>query len=323
MTDTKPKPFVFVLMPFAEDFDDVYKLGIKPACENVGAYAERVDEQLFVGSITQRIYNQISKAEVIVADMTGRSPNVFYEVGYAHALGKPVVLLARHAEDIPFDLKDYPHVVYAGRIADLIPEVEKRVRWCIEHAGDSTPLTLSHIRAYFSGEAIEGNPVIVYRKDYELTNGFGVTFDIHNSVERIIRNEVFQLSVVTSQRFTQVSGGKKTYGGHPDVEVDHPMREGSSMNVIALPDRRVLHVLDTPFELYPGSWCSVRLFFSVSTSISEDTLEQLTLRINSSGATRDYPFQLQILLNQETKGLGIVRDAAQHGDAPDGATRRR
>lgn len=297
-------------MPFSEEFDDIYKLGIKPACENVDAYAERVDEQIFMGSITQRVYNQISKADVIVADMTGRNPNVFYEVGYAHALGKAVVLLAQDTKDIPFDLKDYPHIVYAGKITGLIPEVEKRVRWCLEHPSGSMPLTLSHLMFYFDGTPIIHNPVITYRKDHKLTNGFGITFDIHNSTERIIQSESFQLSVVTPSCFTQVSGGKKTYGGYPDIEVDHPMREGSSMNVITLPDSKFLHVLDKSVELYPGSWASLRLFFSVSTSISDDTIEQLTLRINTSGATREYPFQIQVLLNQKTKSMEINQGSA-------------
>ena len=91
--DTKPKPIVFVLMTFDKAFTDVYQLGIKVACDKAGAYAERLDEQLFGESMLQRIYNQIAKADVIVADMTGRNPNVFYEVGYAHALGKVVILL--------------------------------------------------------------------------------------------------------------------------------------------------------------------------------------------------------------------------------------
>ncbi len=51
--------------------------------------------------------------------MTGRNPNVFYEVGYAHALGKIVLLLTQNAEDIPFDLKHRPHTVYAGKIETL------------------------------------------------------------------------------------------------------------------------------------------------------------------------------------------------------------
>ena len=66
---TKPKPFCFVLMPFDDAFDDTYELGIKDACKKAGAYCERVDEQLYEGSIVERIYNQIDKADFIVADM--------------------------------------------------------------------------------------------------------------------------------------------------------------------------------------------------------------------------------------------------------------
>src|SRR5262245_1382479 len=116
---TAPKPFVFVLMPFDPAFDDVYKLGIKAAAIDAGAHAERVDEQLFHEGILERVFNQINKADVIVADMTGRNPNVFYEVGYAHALGKITILLTRTADDIPFDLKDRPHIVYKGSISSL------------------------------------------------------------------------------------------------------------------------------------------------------------------------------------------------------------
>ena len=74
---TAPKPFVFVLMPFLSQFDDIYKFGIKGASEDAGAYCERVDEQMFVEGILDRIFNQISKADVIIADMTGRNANVF------------------------------------------------------------------------------------------------------------------------------------------------------------------------------------------------------------------------------------------------------
>jgi nucleoside 2-deoxyribosyltransferase len=111
MADTAPKPFVFVLMPFHEAFNDVYELGIKSACAECGVFCQRVDEQIFDGTILARVYNQISKADLIVADMTGRNPNVFYEVGYAHALSKQVILATQNADDIPFDLKYYPRAV--------------------------------------------------------------------------------------------------------------------------------------------------------------------------------------------------------------------
>lgn len=57
MSTTTPKPFVFTLMPFDAKFNDVYKLGIKAAADEAGAYAERVDEQDYSGRITDRICN--------------------------------------------------------------------------------------------------------------------------------------------------------------------------------------------------------------------------------------------------------------------------
>ena len=67
-------------MPFKPEFMDVYELGIKQAYRDAGAYCERVDEQMYDGSILDRIYSQIAKADVIVADMTGQNANVFVSV---------------------------------------------------------------------------------------------------------------------------------------------------------------------------------------------------------------------------------------------------
>ena len=131
---TKPKPFVFVLMPFEEGFADIYKFGIKGAAEDADAYAQRVDEQIFVEGMLDRIFNQINKADVIVADMTGKNPNVFYEVGYAHALDKVVLLITQSADDIPFDLKHRQHIIYSGRIDHLRSRLADRIRWAVGEA---------------------------------------------------------------------------------------------------------------------------------------------------------------------------------------------
>jgi hypothetical protein len=74
--------FAFVLMPFDAAFDDAYKLGIKDTAEQLGIRAERVDEQIFhKENILERVYSQIDAADLIIADLTGRNPNVFYETG--------------------------------------------------------------------------------------------------------------------------------------------------------------------------------------------------------------------------------------------------
>jgi nucleoside 2-deoxyribosyltransferase len=123
------RPFAFVLMPFSKDFDDIYQLGIKECCNTVGFVAERVDEQIYSETILERIYRQIKVADIVIADMTNRNANVFYEVGYAHALGKPCILLTQNADDIPFDLKHHRHIVYEGSIGTLKERLEGELSW--------------------------------------------------------------------------------------------------------------------------------------------------------------------------------------------------
>jgi hypothetical protein len=132
---TAPKSFIFVLMPFKSSFNDIYKYGIKGAAEDAGAYSERIDEQDYTESTLDRIYNQINKADVIVADMTGQNSNVFYEVGYAHALDKIVILLTQDANDIPFDLRHRPHIIYGGQIETLRNLLTQKLKWAINESG--------------------------------------------------------------------------------------------------------------------------------------------------------------------------------------------
>ena len=123
------KPFAFVLMPFDSEFDDIYRLGIQAVATECDVVAERVDEQSFSETILERIYRQIEAADFIIADMTGRNPNVFYEVGYAHARDKLCTLLTQTADDIPFDLKHHRHIVYGKSISELKKRLAVEIKW--------------------------------------------------------------------------------------------------------------------------------------------------------------------------------------------------
>jgi nucleoside 2-deoxyribosyltransferase len=144
MTNPTNPPFVFVIMQFNEAWSDHYGLGIKPACEAAGASCARVDEQIFLESILDRIYSQIARADVIVAELTDRNPNVFYETGYAHGLGKPVILLTESADDIPFDLRHYPHVVHGGSIRTMKERLEQYLRSVLENPDRATAAMWRH-----------------------------------------------------------------------------------------------------------------------------------------------------------------------------------
>ena len=273
---TKPKPFVFVAMPFDPAFDDLYHLGIKPACEKAGAVAQRVDEQIFQESILQRIYSQISKADVVVADVTGMSPNVFYEVGYAHALGKPVVLLAGSEADIPFDLKHYTHVVYGGSILAVIPEIEKRVRWALENPETSAAPPLRQLRCSMRGEDLDGEPTLV--QTGHTLDGFTFQVDVHNSIEERIRTVTLQAAFVTTERISSMY-----------AQTDPPKR----LTRIREPDGAYIHLLPSRREILPGSWEAVRVHFTATPQLDfGDTLD-FTLRLFSDGTVADYPFHIR------------------------------
>lgn len=157
-------------MPFSDDFNDIYQYGIKNTCNKRGFFCERVDEQAFEGTILSRIYTQIRKADLIISDLSNKNPNVYYETGYAHALSKPVILLTKNAEDIPFDLKHYPHIVYNGKIKDLSSMLERKLDWYIE---DFSKINTKNnkLSLYNDGVLIENNAKLkLYWTYYEITH---------------------------------------------------------------------------------------------------------------------------------------------------------
>jgi nucleoside 2-deoxyribosyltransferase len=121
--------YVFVLMPFSKEFDDVYECGIKPTINKLGMRCERVDEILDLKEdILTEIYNGIKRADFIVADMSNKNSNVFYEVGYADALGKKIIFLTKKKEDIPFNLTLRHHIIYEGGIKELSDKLEEKLK---------------------------------------------------------------------------------------------------------------------------------------------------------------------------------------------------
>ena len=103
---------VFVLMPFKKDMLPVYEDHIKPICESMKLFVRRADDFFAAGSVVQDVWAAIISARLIVADCTNRNPNVFYEIGLAHAIGQPTILLTQRADDIPFDLRHLRYISY-------------------------------------------------------------------------------------------------------------------------------------------------------------------------------------------------------------------
>jgi hypothetical protein len=95
----------FVIGPFGGWNDAYYEQIHRPAVEAARLVARRGDDIYLATAIVHDIWQCIKKSRVLLADLTGKNANVFYELGLAHALGKPVVLLAQDLADVPFDLR--------------------------------------------------------------------------------------------------------------------------------------------------------------------------------------------------------------------------
>jgi len=103
----------FVMQPFAPPLGEYYEKIFKPAIEKAGLQPVRADAEIFAtGKIIDQVWRGINTAKVLVAELTTRNPNVFYELGLAHALRKPVVLVSSNEADVPFDLHHIRVIYY-------------------------------------------------------------------------------------------------------------------------------------------------------------------------------------------------------------------
>lgn len=273
---TKPKPFCFVLMPFHKDFEDIYSLGIQLSCEEAGTYCEKVNEQIFDGSIVDRIYNQISKADIIIAEMTGKNPNVFYEVGYAHALGKTVILITKTGDDIPFDLKHYTHIIYEN-ITHLKSELTKRLKHFISHPSETNKGETVDIEIFLGNHRLSSNTSsLKYHNisSYYIDLSFGI--------------------VIQNQSNTTYNPGELKVGiiGSRNIEV---RIDNHSVLGIELPDGRCISMFeDYGSNFFPQMVYRRKFGIGINTK-SRQPEEVVYFRIFSRNGYRDYPLPITIL----------------------------
>jgi hypothetical protein len=111
-TISETKPLIFVAMPFSEEWgEDLWTYGIERAIKSsnelqrYGFLCERADTSYFTGDIMDYVKRKLQSATVVIAELTGSNPNVYLEVGYAWGIGKPTILLARHNEELKFDVR--------------------------------------------------------------------------------------------------------------------------------------------------------------------------------------------------------------------------
>jgi len=103
----------FVMMPFRQESDPVYRQLIAPAVEELGLSPLRADQIYTSGAIAEQVRVAIRESRVCIADISVDNPNVLYEIGLAQALGKPVVFIAQHGTQPPFDIAHLRYISYS------------------------------------------------------------------------------------------------------------------------------------------------------------------------------------------------------------------
>lgn len=130
LADQIDDELVSVMMPFDAAYNGVYE-ALQAVAHEVGMRCQRADDIWEADAVIQDVASLISRARVVICDLTGRNANVFYETGIAHTLGRDVILIAQNGGDVPFDVGHIRHLRYLnngeGRIR-LQQEVARRLR---------------------------------------------------------------------------------------------------------------------------------------------------------------------------------------------------
>jgi hypothetical protein len=131
---TVDKNLISVMMPFADEFKKVYQT-LQTAASKLSLKCLRADDFWENDTVIQDVVSLILRSRIVICDCTNRNPNVFYEAGIAHTLGKDVILVAQSEGDIPFDLSHIRYVTYLnnneGR-KDLAEKVSQRIQTLLQ-----------------------------------------------------------------------------------------------------------------------------------------------------------------------------------------------
>ena len=126
---SRDNDLVAVMMPFDTRFNAVYE-ALREAVSAAGLECRRADDIWENDHIMDDVISLIWRAGVIISDLSTKNPNVFYETGIAHSLGRDVIQIAQSIDDVPFDLRSLRTVVYLSNnegLADLKEQVTTRL----------------------------------------------------------------------------------------------------------------------------------------------------------------------------------------------------
>lgn len=154
---TEEKKMCFVIMPFSstqscdeEEWTEIFEKLVKPAVEDSGFNYECKRANLLHGEIIEHIMDNLNRAQLVIADLTDKNPNVLYELGVRHALRDVAILISQDKKDIPFDLQPYIVLKYGWKLKDERDSFKKSIREAIFSIELNPSLATSPVGKYLN-----------------------------------------------------------------------------------------------------------------------------------------------------------------------------
>lgn len=168
----KNKGYCFVVMPFGGWFDRYYEAIYRPAIEATGLRARRADDIYRPSAIVHDIWELTQNAEIILGDLTDKNPNVLYELGLAHAISKPAVLVTQSLDDVPFDLRSLRILKYDRNVPEwgneLRESIATSIREILADPHSSIPPAFLNVKKSLSTSVtLEQKELIALRQDID------------------------------------------------------------------------------------------------------------------------------------------------------------
>ncbi|MBN4050075.1 hypothetical protein JYT17_00475 [Nitrospira defluvii] len=129
----------FILMPFLDELSDVYEYLISDGLKSAGYTVKRADDIKSQSNIIGDIVKGILSSDLIVADLTGANPNVYYELGIAHSFNKKVILITQEIDELPFDLRSYRVISYSTHFSKMNQAKEELSKLALEAFNGTLP----------------------------------------------------------------------------------------------------------------------------------------------------------------------------------------
>ncbi len=178
------KDTCFVIMPFGGWFDNYYVDIYKPAIVNAGLEPKRADDIYRPSSIVQDIWDLTKEAKIVLADLTGKNANVLYELGLAHSLAKPAILVTNSMDDVPFDLRALRVIEFDKNASNWGDLLKGKIEIAIKETLES-PIK-SVLPAFLDTDDIKKTQITITEKDF---------LELKRELE-FLRNEIRQSKVL-------------------------------------------------------------------------------------------------------------------------------